>query len=107
MIVSVLLDFNVNLHEGEDHVENRVDAREDVPRAAANRHLRDLKTVFKRNHLKEVDKFQSCVYQGAKTKGNRAQPGKNSHTSDFHNNEMSSSINLYLMCNLMCTKDLV
>ena len=47
MVVSVLLDFNVNLHEGEDHVENRVDAREDVPRAAANRHLRDLKTVEK------------------------------------------------------------
>ena len=71
-----VIDFNVNLHEGEDHVENRVDAREDVPRAAANRHLRDLKTVFKRNHLKEVDKFQSCVYQGAKTKSNRPQPGK-------------------------------
>ena len=35
----------VHLHEGEDHVEDRVDAREDVPRAAANRHLRDLKTV--------------------------------------------------------------
>ena len=102
-----VIDFNVNLHEGEDHVENRVDAREDVPRAAANRHLRDLKTVFKRNHLKEVDKFQSGVYQGAKTKSNRPQPGKNSHTSDFHKNEMSSSINLYLMCNLMCTKDLV
>ena len=43
VIVSLLLEFNVNLHEGEDHVENRVDAREDVPRAAANRHLRDLK----------------------------------------------------------------
>ena len=74
VIVSVLLFFNVDLHEGEDHVENRVDAREDVPRAAANRHLRDLKTVFKRNHLKEVDKFQSCVYQGAKTKSNGTEP---------------------------------
>ena len=47
MIVSVLLDFNVNLHEGEDHVENRVDAREDVPRAAANRHLSDLKLCLR------------------------------------------------------------
>ena len=45
--VSVLLYFNVDLHEGEDHVENRVDAREDVPRAAANRYLRDLKLCLR------------------------------------------------------------
>ena len=29
----------VHLHEGEDHVEDRVDAGEDVPRAAAHRNL--------------------------------------------------------------------
>ena len=34
-----VIDFNVNLHEGEDHVENRVDAREDVPGAAADGNL--------------------------------------------------------------------
>ena len=32
----------VHLHEGEDHVEDRVDAREDVPGAAAHGHLKDL-----------------------------------------------------------------
>ena len=32
----------VHLHEGEDHVEDRVDAREDMPGAAAHWHLKDL-----------------------------------------------------------------
>ena len=32
----------VHLHEGEDHVEDRVDAREDVPGAAAHGHLKEL-----------------------------------------------------------------
>ena len=31
----------VHLHEGEDHVEDRVDAREDVPGAAAHGNLKD------------------------------------------------------------------
>ena len=31
----------VHLHEGEDHVEDGVDARENVPGAAAHRNLRD------------------------------------------------------------------
>ena len=39
MIVSVLLDFNVDLHKGEDHVQDWVDAREDVPGAAADGNL--------------------------------------------------------------------
>ena len=32
----------VHLHEGEDHVEDRVDAGEDVPRTAAHRNLEKL-----------------------------------------------------------------
>ena len=31
----------VHLHEGEDHVEDGVDAREDVPGTAAHRNLKD------------------------------------------------------------------
>ena len=31
----------VHLHEGEDHVEDGVDARENVPGTAAHRNLRD------------------------------------------------------------------
>ena len=31
----------VHLHEGEDHVEDRVDSREDVPGAAAHRNLKE------------------------------------------------------------------
>ena len=32
----------VHLHEGEDHMEDWVDAREDVPGAAAHGHLKEL-----------------------------------------------------------------
>ena len=67
MIVSVLLDFNVNLHEGEDHVENRVDAREDVPRAAANRHLRDLKNCVKGKFFAKMAYFKSKVLHVSQT----------------------------------------
>ena len=36
----------VHLHEGEHHVEDRVDAGEDVPRAAAHRNLKDQRSPF-------------------------------------------------------------
>ena len=36
----------VHLHEGEDHVEDWVDAREDVPGAAAHRNLKDQRSPF-------------------------------------------------------------
>ena len=61
----------VHLHEGEDHVEDRVDAGEDVPRAAAHRNLEKLGETSCRNHLEEVDKLQPCVDKGAQSKGNR------------------------------------
>ena len=51
----------VHLHEGEDHVEHRVDAGEDVPRTAAHRNLEKLGETCCRNHLEEVDKLQPCV----------------------------------------------
>ena len=36
----------VHLNEGEDHVEDGVDAGEDVPGAAAHRNLKDQRSPF-------------------------------------------------------------